>query len=628
MDTITTAIITTLTARAANAEVEQKPALEAYETLKSALRRKYGPASDVVEAVEMLEKQPTSTGRQTVLREEIAGAKAEQDPALRILAESLLEKLGPTPTPSASRPTRPVSISAPLQRPERAESFTGRTAELAQLLAQLQPGRVVALYGPAGIGKSALAAAAVWKLAPGQTPPPVFPDGIFYHNFYNQSRVDIALEYIARTLGKPPTPTPYEAVQRALARRQALLVLDGVEQADDLAGLLELRGECGVLLTSRQRHEAVSEWQELSPLPPSEGIALLQAWGGWRATDQAATSRICELVGGVPLALRLAGQYLATYGENAAELLAWLENTRLNSTAPDQRQQESVALLLERSLSQVSETARQALAVAGLLALAPFDPAVIVKTLTIEPDQGMLASVRKIFKQKSQEPAPDVHRALVKLVDYGLLRQVGQRYEVSHSLIHNYVRQQLPAPAKSIRRLAACYVALAWEQSALGREGYARLDADRPHFLRVLTDCVEQEEWEAAYGLAAAIEEYLDRQEYLAERVIANEVGLMAAWQLGRPNEGDWLGNLGDTYRTMGHAKWAIEHFEQALATARQNGDRHSEGNSLGNLGLAYRDLGQTERAMQYLKQALAIFEKVRSPSADYVRQWLAELED
>jgi tetratricopeptide (TPR) repeat protein len=78
----------------------------------------------------------------------------------------------------------------------------------------------------------------------------------------------------------------------------------------------------------------------------------------------------------------------------------------------------------------------------------------------------------------------------------------------------------------------------------------------------------------------------------------------------------------------MGHAKWAIEHFEQALTTARQTGDRHSEGNSLGNLGLAYRDLGQTERARQYLKQSLTIFEKVRSPSADYVRQWLAELEE
>lgn len=625
MDTIATAIITILTARAAKPESIQKPVLEAYETLKSALHRKYGLNNEVIEALDLLEKQPTSTGRQTVLKEELTAARAEQDPALRALAQSLLDRLRLAP---GSAP-RPANVPVPLQRPVRAESFTGREAELAQLLDDLQPGRVVALCGPAGIGKSALAAAAVWKLAPGQTPPAAFPDGIFYHNFHNQSRVDIALEHIARTLGETPTPTPYEAVQRVLAGRQALLVLDGAEQADDLAGLLELRGNCAILVTSRQGHEAIGLCAELGPLPPAEGMALLQAWGGWRATDQNQTGRICELVGGLPLAIRLAGQYLSARGESAAEVLAWLDQTPLAGMTPNQRQQESVSLLLERSLSQVNETAQQALAVVGLLALVPFEAEMVVKTLTIEPDQGLLASVRKIFKQKkSEEATPDVQRALDKLVDYGLLRQAGQRYEVSHSLIHAYARQHLTPPAKTVRRLAACYMALAWEQSALGKEGYTRLDADRPHLMRILADCVELEDWEAAYGLAAAVEDYLDRQEYLAERVIANEVGLMAAWQLGRPNEGDWLGNLGDTYRTMGHAKWAIEHFEQALATARQTGDRHSEGNSLGNLGLAYRDLGQTERAKQYLKQALAIFEKVRSPSADYVRQWLAELED
>lgn len=622
MDTITTAIVTVLTADSTG---NRKLALEAYETLKFALRRKYGTGSDVIGALEMLEKQPASTGRQTVLKEELAAGKAEQDPALRVLAQSLLDKIKTTPSNPVSHPT---GSTAPLQRPRQAESFTGREAELAQLLADLQPGRVVALCGPAGIGKSALAAAVVGKLAPGQNPPAAFPDGVFYHNFYNQARVDIALEYIARTLNETPTPSPYEAVQRALAKRQALLVFDGAEHADDLPGLLALPGDCSILLTSRQTHAGVTICREVGPLPPPEAMALLQSCGGWRATDKSITGRICELLGGLPLTVRLAGQYLSAQKASAAELLAWLESTALAGLPPDQRQQESVTLLLERSLSQVSETAQQALAVVGLLALAPFDPEMVVKTLTIEPNQGVLASVRKLFKQKVEESTPDVRRALDKLVDYGLLRQNGQRYEVSHPLLHKYARQQLTPPANTVRRLATCYMALAWEQSALGREGYARLEADRPHLMQVLTDCVELGDWEAAYGLAAAVEDYLDRQGYWAERVIANEVGLMAAWQLGRPNEGDWLGNLGDTYRTMGHARWAIEHFEQALTTARQTGDRHSEGNSLGNLGLAYRDLGQTERAKQYLKQALAIFEKIRSPSADYVQQWLAELED
>jgi tetratricopeptide (TPR) repeat protein len=624
MDTITTAIITALTARKTNpSEPGQKAATEAYETLKTALHQKFGPGSEVIEAVNMLEKQPGSSGRQTVLREEMAAVQADQDLALLILAQGVLEKLQAKP----SHMPRTSAASAPLQRPPRPESFTGRETELAQLLANLQPGRVVSLYGPAGIGKSTLAAAAIWKLSPGEAAPSAFPDGIIYHNFHTQSRVDIALEQIARTLGEAPIPTPYEAVQSALASRQALLVLDGAEQADDLTGLLDLRGDCGVLLTSRQKHEGII-CQEVGPLTSSAGVALLQVWGGWRATDQTVGRRICDLVGGLPLAIRLIGQFIAAQGEKSAEYLSWLEKTPLTSMEPGQRQPESIGLLLERSLGNVSETAQQTLAVVGLLALVPFDQEAVVKTLTIEPNQGLLSSVRKIFKQKSEAQTPDIQRSLAELVDYGLLKQTNQRYEVSHVLIHTYARQHLTPPAKAIRRLATYYMALAWEQSGLGHEGYTRLDADRAHIMRVLSEAVELEDWEAAYGLAAAIEDYLDRQEYWAERVIANEVGLMAAWQLGRPNEGDWLGNLGDTYRTMGHAKWAIEHFEQALTTARQTGDRHSEANSLGNLGLAYRDLGQTERAKQYLKQALVIFEKIRSPSADFVREWLAELDE
>ena len=60
-----------------------------------------------------------------------------------------------------SAPLPPGSPAPPpLQRPARATHFTGREAELAQLLDDLQPGRVVTLTGPGGIGKSALAAEA------------------------------------------------------------------------------------------------------------------------------------------------------------------------------------------------------------------------------------------------------------------------------------------------------------------------------------------------------------------------------------------------------------------------------------------------------------------------------------
>ena len=55
--------------------------------------------------------------------------------------------------------------------------------------------------------------------------------------------------------------------------------------------------------------------------------------------------------------------------------------------------------------------------------------------------------------------------------------------------------------------------------------------------------------------------------------------------------------------------------------------DRPSEGNRLANLGLAYRNLGQLADARQAWQQALQIYEEIKSPSADRVRQLLALLD-
>lgn len=615
MDPITRAVVAALESGGPGSS--QKPAPAAYQTLRAALQQKFGPESDLLTAVSALEKKPESSARQAMLHEEILAASADQDPYLLDLAQILLKK---------TNQRRPAFLP-PLQRPARVEKFVGRKEEVTKLLASLQPGSVVALTGPGGVGKSTLAAELVWQLAPADTPPELFPNGIVYYNFYSQPRVDIALEQIARLFGEVPSPTPYDAVERALAGRQALLILDGAEQADDLSGLLAVKGNCGVLLTSRQRHSGVSEQFEVGPLPLDQSVALLQSWKVMPQTEQVAAQVICELIGRLPLTIELIQHYLASHKEAAADYVEWLQTTPLTNLTPAQRLDQSVALILGHSLTQLGETARHALAVVGMLALEPFDKDVVVSSLALKPNQGLLSTLRGIFKQKADEKMPDVTQAIRELVNYGLLRPAGKRYQVSHPLIHAYARQHLTAPAQSIRQLAAYYVALAWEQSSLGPEGYARLDADRPHLLKVLSTCVERQDWEAAHGLAVAIEDYLDRQGYWAERVIANEVGLMASWQLGRPSEGAWLGNLGDTYRIMGHTKWAIEHFEKALTTARQTGNLHSQGNALGNLGLAYRDLGQLDQAKAYLEQALPIFEKIRSPSANMVRDWLKEMD-
>ena len=61
------------------------------------------------------------------------------------------------------------------------------------------------------------------------------------------------------------------------------------------------------------------------PRAIDDATKLLRAWGGDQATDTAATEQICQLVGGLPLAVRLAGRYLAQTSETSVEYLAWLK---------------------------------------------------------------------------------------------------------------------------------------------------------------------------------------------------------------------------------------------------------------------------------------------------------------
>ena len=90
MDPITRAVVAAL--EAGRSGSSQKSALEAYQTLRTALQQKFGPESDLINAVSRLEKKPESSGWQEVLHEEILTAKADQDLYLLDLAQILLKK--------------------------------------------------------------------------------------------------------------------------------------------------------------------------------------------------------------------------------------------------------------------------------------------------------------------------------------------------------------------------------------------------------------------------------------------------------------------------------------------------------------------------------------------------------
>ena len=74
-----------------------------------------------------------------------------------------------------------------------------------------------------------------------------------------------------------------------------------------------------------------------------------------------------------------------------------------------------------------------------------------------------------------------------------------------------------------------------------------------------------------------------------------------------RQGEGAALGNLGLCYSSLGDYRQAIDLHTQALAIARDIGDRQGEGIELGNLGLCHDSLGDYRQAIDLHTQALAI---------------------
>ena len=91
MDPIATAVI------AALAAVSKDVIGDSYNALKSALKKKFGADSDLVDAVDGLEKKPDSKPRQDIVKEEVELAKANEDPELVQLAQALMECLKEQP---------------------------------------------------------------------------------------------------------------------------------------------------------------------------------------------------------------------------------------------------------------------------------------------------------------------------------------------------------------------------------------------------------------------------------------------------------------------------------------------------------------------------------------------------
>jgi DNA-binding SARP family transcriptional activator len=208
----------------------------------------------------------------------------------------------------------------------------GRADERWALAAALRehPPAVV-VCGPAGVGKSALAAAAITAVAD------AFPDGqmtieLASGNGSAPAAAADLLHKVGRalddSLSEPAPHTVTELATRYRARvsgRRMLVVLDGATDAAQVRPLLSDSGPT-VLVTSRRRRLGLPEaWHlEVDRLAGQQALDLLTNYAGAvRTGDQAAAVReLVRICDGLPLALRIVGEWLARRPGLPASLLA------------------------------------------------------------------------------------------------------------------------------------------------------------------------------------------------------------------------------------------------------------------------------------------------------------------
>uniref|UniRef100_UPI004056A702 NB-ARC domain-containing protein n=1 Tax=Candidatus Electrothrix sp. TaxID=2170559 RepID=UPI004056A702 len=418
--------------------------------------------------------------------------------------------------------------------PAEDDIFLHREEELAWLDKHLYPDKVVAVCGPGGMGKTSLAARAVRRL-----PVDRFPDGIIFHSFYHQAETAKAVQTIALALGIKGEADSEQEVAAALGSKQVLLILDGAEEAGDLPAVLGLRGQCGVLITTRKKSDCGPLRLDLQPLSDEQSEDVLRAWTG-ESREQEAIEEIAELLGGWPVALRLAGHYLHSTGEPAADYLRWLQVELLMEKAQNGKNR-AVGLdgIIQRSVDQLSKEARLALEIIGVLAFAPFREGANVALLKHFNHRMVWELCRLLKSLLVQRKAWLLHsterdlrfcrKVLNELVDMGLLARCGKGWQVSHILIYTYAHKKMFLSDVTHKLLAWYYRDFFEKHSKAGPEGYALLDEERIHCLQVMESCLNREQWKEVQDLAKAIWEYLDQSGHWPEQLAAQKMRLTAA---------------------------------------------------------------------------------------------------
>ncbi|KOG12439.1 MULTISPECIES: helix-turn-helix domain-containing protein [Streptomyces] len=517
----------------------------------------------------------------------------------------------------AARPTRAVAVAGTVVPPRSVGDFTGREPELALLREAAKRARaggelsVWVVSGPPGCGKTTLALKAAADLAE------EFPDGRFVVDLHGvDGPVDTgeALLKLLKALGVSDRRLVCEDAQgragllRALlGDRRCLVVLDNARDEGQVRALLPEGGRSLVLVTSRRPLTGLEDVDRLalSEMPQDEAVDLLRRiLGEERADAEAeAVAQVAELCGRLPLALRVAGNWLTVRsGWTVDHLVRRLadEERRLGALAAGDVRVEAAFELSYRQLT--GQAAR------------------MLRLLSLVPGPDMTAAYGAALTATDIFEAEDV---MEELVEAGLLQATFTgRYQL-HDLLRLFARARLSREEEPGEREAADDRLRAWllETAVVAGRWYKPKHEARPVSWQALVPLESAEEARSwlqieAPSWLAALRGAAHRGEHtqVVETAHAMEwfCDLWVYW--GHWPEVFWLAAesaaaLDDPYMRAFHLNcysWAlntcerrfreaIEWADEALEHARRAQDVHQQTSALMLGASAHFQLGEAQ---------------------------------
>ncbi|MBK8903654.1 MAG: hypothetical protein IPM53_20900 [Anaerolineaceae bacterium] len=469
--------------------------------------------------------------------------------------------------------------------------FIGRDTIVAQVTEQLRPGNVVTLWGAGGQGKSAIASHVLVKMAENGSLAERFPDGTILHTFSHQAGYDEALSHIIQSLGESFTDFLFGGFQRTVIDKQALIILESTEEItpNEIKGLTDSLGRCGMLITTRRQTDAAnrSYLHRVNKFELSNALELFASIVNVTPEDMKDAARLCFLVDGLPLAIRVAASYILESAESITEYVTWLEEDTIGAVSSD----DLMARMLSRSYMQLMPKTQEMFVSAAFLALRSFGEQTLM---------GILGWSLTDFK-----------RARKQLIDYSLIYLVQEKQlRFTHMLIYEYARTIKRDYSEIVTKLTNYFRHL-FDGDDLDEYPTEIVIETQINLLAILRRFAILQKWMATdllvRGLSGSTDSLMWRLGALQMETEIAHLGLSAARHLSNVHaERTYLTYLGHIYQQRGMLQASIRFFEQAEDIAAKSGDTTAQQYLLEKIGHNQKAFDQNAAILRF-RAALAI---------------------